>query len=1590
MTTSQTKPAAPLTEIGYAQAPNYNWWQYQDETTPELQWPQSISVYDAMRRTDAQVTSVLRAMTLPVRSTPWRIDPNGASDEVTEFVADNLGLPIVGQEPKSPLRQQDRFSWDEHLRQALLMLPFGHMYFEQTYRIDPDGKARLRKLGPRMPKTISQIDVAEDGGLISITQYWTAVDRKPQPIPVNRLVAYIHEKEGGNWLGSSILRPGYKNWLLKDRLLRVWAQTIERNGMGVPRYTGAEGEASLAQGLAMARAWRSGESAGTAIPFGSMLDLVGVNGTLPDAEPAVRYHDEQLGRAVLAHFLNLGTQTGSWALGTTFADFFTLSLQSLAQQVEQVGSLYIIEDLVDVNWGPDEPAPKLVCDEIGSRQPATAQSLVALFGAGALTPDARLEESLRQQYGLPPKEQAPDATGTAAPLLPPDQAQTQPEPVLAGGVGPKGEWVEAGHPHPGQKYRHGWIPVGGSPSALLNALSDLKEGDEKYLDELQPEVGAIVRQVFNGTHGGITAEVGDESLASPSPAEEVQLRAWLAAFDSSDRTKWPTPKEIADSGKLGESILDGSSWSGERVLGSSNRPVSASIDDDEDDEPGQFESTEDIDTAALVAALAAFCGEVYAAAEFSDKLHPRGAGGRFRNTFARIVRALEDWGNGDSPSNANPFEGHGFTRAQLRDAAKKRGVTLRHGASEPEIVEALKADVRAKRGDAKAAKSPDAGKPVRFTLTGGGEPRKAGQVKGRNIADDHALISAAFEAGKEGGEWQGGGRFEPDKGGYQAHLTLAKQQGFDGLPQVFRRDQNLGANGEPIGWNKLENAGWRPLYRGWGWGQGEKPGKTGQDMAHQFLYGPLHVGGGVGLGTNMSDDLDNADYYARQDRFTRIHGSATVAFLLSPDAKVIKYPDAVKQRDDYLAKLPPGPRYEAERKVFDDPGTFAMARGYDAMVATHDDHKVVKRGTEEWVIFNRTKVAAWEDNPEAAKAWKAAHKPTVDSKLRNLDVGVFHENGKLALWEVSDSGERRKRVALVDDLAGLESWANEHGESELAGWARKERGGAEVPKAPTKRVIGRDLTANLDYASISQIPYVSGEGDPELSHIWAQQGFDGPPRVVNNAEWDRLTKAGGTPIYRGVRGLKDGLSADQIAERYATGDHYPGIGVFGNGAYFVDSPKTANDYSVGKAYGPLNFNRGNRALEGSAVIEAMLLPDARVLDFQDVEHIRQSMGLPAEFSFHGADGEPRQLVLGDPGRLAAALGYDAVRVRSGLEYGDELLVLNRTATAVRRPDGSGSIAAPRRDREHAAGVDVGAPPRGDRGPAGGDVGTTASGRKSSPGRDRGAVVAPKKTAPTAAPVEVENAIRPPRNSRWAGEHTSAIARLTSEKDIRDYLGAQKLSTDQLADVADKFVPRDRTLPKTRTALINGIVAGRMAEVERQSVPLGTASPPNAAPDVNALRTLDTESRRDALDLRKVDELKAMLREQGLPVSGKKRDLVDRLVGHLDGGAGKPAAPNVRPSGLPTDRKLVSGDFDDLAGRLIGKNEQQILDLLADLNASELARLARKYEGARKARSTLSTARGAKSGLRFPDDVKGADERRRWLAQQLTSRRNEWR
>lgn len=441
------KTAAPRTEKGYvlssAGATGWGGPTDQFEQTTDLIWPLSVWTYTRMVREDARIASVLRAIGLPIRRTAWRIRQNGASDEVTEFIARNLGLPIEGAEgakdaegktPKST-RTRGRFSWDKHLQQALMALRYGHAVFEQVYRLEGEGadaRAVLRKLAPRPQSSIAKWNVDRDGGLISIQQQPSSAFTMTSSglaipvggpldstIPVNRLVVYAHEPDPGVWIGNSLLRPAYKHWKLKDELMRIEAAAARRHGIGVPwikgNETDSQDEDRMDALLDIASKYSGGESAGLALTEGEEAGIMSPQGTPMDPRRAIEYHDHQMALVALAHFLNLDGKGGSYALASVQADTFVQSVQTVADDIRDTAQAHVVEDLVDVNFGEDEPAPLLVFDEIGSRQDATAAALQMLVNAGLLTPDPRLEAFIRSATGLP----GPD----------PDAPETDPDPA---------------------------------------------------------------------------------------------------------------------------------------------------------------------------------------------------------------------------------------------------------------------------------------------------------------------------------------------------------------------------------------------------------------------------------------------------------------------------------------------------------------------------------------------------------------------------------------------------------------------------------------------------------------------------------------------------------------------------------------------------------------------------------------------------------------------------------------------------------------------------------------------------------------------------------------------------------------------------------------------------------------------------------------------------------------------------------------------------------------------------------------------------------------------------------------------------------
>lgn len=398
---------------------NWSTWQDHEEFVPELVWPRSIITYRKMAA-DSQLSALFKATMYGVMKFKWSIDPNNCPEEMVQKLARDYNLPVQGEKVHQRYRAKRRFAFKDHMRKAFYAGKSGHYYFEQVGTIQKDGFWHLRKLAERPPSTIQDFRIAEDGGLISIIQniprggaYWGSLPE----IPIDRLVGYVWEQEGSNWAGRSWFRDCYKNWVIKDRLMRIDAVNHERAG-GVP-YIEAHPGASFAeiqQLNQMAQGFRIGDTSGGAVPNGAKLVIA--KGTNSSVIESIKYHDEAMARAWMLMVMQLGmTETGSRALSRTFIDFWGHGLATMADWFRDTFNEHVIEDDIDWNWGEDVDQVPLLTYEYDPE--FVINDLKEAVDSGVIEVDDELEHHVRKEMGLTEKSTPRENKALVKPLAPP-------------------------------------------------------------------------------------------------------------------------------------------------------------------------------------------------------------------------------------------------------------------------------------------------------------------------------------------------------------------------------------------------------------------------------------------------------------------------------------------------------------------------------------------------------------------------------------------------------------------------------------------------------------------------------------------------------------------------------------------------------------------------------------------------------------------------------------------------------------------------------------------------------------------------------------------------------------------------------------------------------------------------------------------------------------------------------------------------------------------------------------------------------------------------------------------------------------------
>jgi len=376
------------------------------EHVPDLQPGPFAALAFAKMRREPRLAAILAGYTLQIRRASWQLDPAGCRDEVVQLVADDLGLPIKGNDKPGPARTKG-VSWNDHLRSALMMLPYGHMDHELLAEVDDSGKARLVALAERMPHTVEMILTdPKTGDFLGITQQGSGSATTPQ-IPADRLAHYVHDKEG-SWAGTSLFRSSWAPFFLKTELVKIHATSARRFAMGVPTVEWAPGSdptpAQIQHAQQLASAARAGEESGASLPPGASLVLRGLSGSVVDALAFIKFLNSEMAIAALMPHMDLGTsETGSRAVASEFVDNWMLALGAIADEIADVATRQIAARIVGWNY-TDEPVPRVVASGIGAEREVTAESLNLLLSSGGLAADPALEAWVRREYRLPERD----------------------------------------------------------------------------------------------------------------------------------------------------------------------------------------------------------------------------------------------------------------------------------------------------------------------------------------------------------------------------------------------------------------------------------------------------------------------------------------------------------------------------------------------------------------------------------------------------------------------------------------------------------------------------------------------------------------------------------------------------------------------------------------------------------------------------------------------------------------------------------------------------------------------------------------------------------------------------------------------------------------------------------------------------------------------------------------------------------------------------------------------------------------------------------------------------------------------------------
>lgn len=317
-------------------------------------------------------------------------EPEQDEDEAADLASEDANAQAVmlveaNLFGKHAPEYQMRQTWRKFMQESLLKLDFGASFFERTYRWQ-DGPLGKRVVIDGLywikPESITEIHIDRTDALIGIRQevqstYWETDPDGTQrektidvrlDIPAEKLVWFLHDAEGGDHEGISIIRRFYMAAKRRGFLARLRVVDAQRRGAPMPTAeippdASPQNKAAVLQTLRRMAAGGRNETMFALNQGGVKIGYMEVGSSAPDISAHMESEELSIAGVFGTRFQMLGTSgEGSRAVGEVLADYFNLTLKSIASGHEEDIQRQLVEPLHLLNFG----APKQQSEDAGA------------------------------------------------------------------------------------------------------------------------------------------------------------------------------------------------------------------------------------------------------------------------------------------------------------------------------------------------------------------------------------------------------------------------------------------------------------------------------------------------------------------------------------------------------------------------------------------------------------------------------------------------------------------------------------------------------------------------------------------------------------------------------------------------------------------------------------------------------------------------------------------------------------------------------------------------------------------------------------------------------------------------------------------------------------------------------------------------------------------------------------------------------------------------------------------------------------------------------------------------------------------------